>query len=366
MTAILTGGAAADDLRPRRGAVRLAASCGGPRRGDESRRGRRRRPADHPTGGHVAETRRLQRSLSSAASLLEKRARERDAEIQRADAARAEAEQASRTKDQFLAVLGHELRNPLAPALTALELMKARDPQAFARERQILERQVAHMVAAGQRSARRVAPGARQGPARAAPLRDPRRGRSRRRHGQSADRPARHTLDVSVPASGLTIDADIARIVQVLSNLLTNAAKYTPPGGRIALTARRVGGSGRRGVRGQRARHPRRARGDAVRSLRPGATDHRSERRRPRAGAHAGAHVRRDARRDNRLRTPRRGRQPLHRDAAAGGRRRGCDAGGARLTGSPGRPCSGFCWSTTISTPTRCCSRPSRRPGTTW
>ena len=194
------------------------------------------------TGGHVAETRRLQRSLTSAASLLEKRARERDAEVQRADAARAEAEQASRTKDQFLAVLGHELRNPLAPALTALELMKARDPQAFARERQILERQVAHMVRLVNDllDVSRLARGKVQLERRRFEIRD------------AVDRAVDmanplivqrgHTLEVSVPAGGLTVDADIARIVQVLSNLLTNAAKYTPPGGRIALTARASAG----------------------------------------------------------------------------------------------------------------------------
>ena len=187
--------------------------------------------------GHVAETRRLQRSLTSAASLLEKRARERDAEIQRADAARAEAEQASQTKDQFLAVLGHELRNPLAPALTALELMKARDPQTFTKERQILERQVAHMVRLVNDllDVSRLARGKVQLERRRFQIRD------------AVDRAIDmanplivqrgHTFDVSVPDNGLTIDADIARIVQAISNLLTNAAKYTPPGGRIALTA---------------------------------------------------------------------------------------------------------------------------------
>jgi len=190
------------------------------------------------TGGHVVETHRLQRSLTSAASLLEKRARERDAEIQRADAARAEAEQASRTKDQFLAVLGHELRNPLAPALTALELMKARDPQAFARERQILERQVAHMIrlvndlldvsrlARGKVQLERRRFEIREAVDRAVDMANP----LIVQHG--------HALDVSVPTGGLTIEADLARIVQVLSNLLTNAAKYTAPGGLIAVTAR--------------------------------------------------------------------------------------------------------------------------------
>jgi CheY-like chemotaxis protein len=47
----------------------------------------------------------------------------------------------------------------------------------------------------------------------------------------------RHTLDVAVPAEGLLIDADLDRIVQILSNLLTNAAKYTPPGGHIGIVA---------------------------------------------------------------------------------------------------------------------------------
>ena len=94
----------------------------------------------------MAETRRLQRSLASAASLLEQRARERDEEIRRTEAARVEAEQANKTKDQFLAVLGHELRNPLAPALTALELMRTRDPNVFKREREVLQRQVTHMT----------------------------------------------------------------------------------------------------------------------------------------------------------------------------------------------------------------------------
>src|SRR6188508_2891523 len=59
--------------------------------------------------------------------------------------ARAEAETASRAKDEFMAILGHELRNPLAPILTALQLMELRgDPQS--RERQVIQRQVDHLV----------------------------------------------------------------------------------------------------------------------------------------------------------------------------------------------------------------------------
>jgi signal transduction histidine kinase/CheY-like chemotaxis protein len=190
-----------------------------------------------PARAHVAETSQLQRSLATAASLLERRARERDEEMTRADAARRDAEEANQTKDQFLAVLGHELRNPLAPALTALELMKARDPEVFRREREVLERQVAHMsrLVNDLLDVSRLARGKVQ--------LDRRRFELREAVDRAVDmtRPTiaqhRHTFDVSVPAAGLTIDGDVDRIVQVLCNLLTNAAKYTPPGGHIALVA---------------------------------------------------------------------------------------------------------------------------------
>jgi signal transduction histidine kinase len=186
---------------------------------------------------YVAETQRLQRSLATAAALLERRARERDEEIRRADEARTEAEEANRTKDQFLAVLGHELRNPLAPALTALELMKLRDPKSFTREREILERQVAHMsrLVNDLLDVSRLARGKVQ--------LERRRFEVREAVDRAVDmaRPLlvqrQHALEVSVPAAGLAIEADIDRIVQVLSNLLTNAAKYTPPGGRVVLSA---------------------------------------------------------------------------------------------------------------------------------
>lgn len=186
---------------------------------------------------HVAETQRLQRSLATTASLLERRARERDEEIRRADASRTEAEEANRTKDQFLAVLGHELRNPLAPAVTALELMKMRDPKAFTREREVLERQIAHMA----RLVNDLLDVSRL--ARGKVKLDRRRFELRDVVDRAIDmaRPLiaqhRHSLQVAVPASGLMVDGDIDRLVQVFANLLTNAARYTPPGGHIALVA---------------------------------------------------------------------------------------------------------------------------------
>jgi signal transduction histidine kinase len=60
--------------------------------------------------------------------------------------AREQAEAGNRAKDEFLALLGHELRNPLSPILTALELMQLRDAEALREERAIIERQVEHVV----------------------------------------------------------------------------------------------------------------------------------------------------------------------------------------------------------------------------
>ena len=186
---------------------------------------------------HTDETLRLQRSIASAALLLEKRARERDEQLRRADAARAEAEEANRTKDQFLAVLGHELRNPLAPALTALELMRVRDPGAFRREREVLERQIAHMsrlvsdlldlsrLSRGKVQLTRARIEVRQAVDRAVDVARP---LIARQH---------HDLSLDVPGEGLPIEADLDRLVQVFSNLLTNAANYTPQGGHIRLSA---------------------------------------------------------------------------------------------------------------------------------
>ena len=190
----------------------------------------------------VAEARQVEASLQRAAQLLADRERERDEQLQRAVMAQAEAEEASRTKDRFLAVLGHELRNPLAPALTALELMKLRGGPALQREREVLERQIAYMTRlvddlldvsrltrgkvdlVKQRFETRTAIDRAVDMAR--PLVE--------QHG--------HALAIGVPETGLPIDADQDRIVQILVNLLTNAARYTPPGGHIAFTSECVDG----------------------------------------------------------------------------------------------------------------------------
>ena len=268
---------------------------------------------------------RLHRSLAAASALLENRARERDEQIRRADAARHDAEDANQTKDQFLAVLGHELRNPLAPSLTALELMKARDPQRVqARARSARAPGRPH-GAAGQRPARRLAARARQGAARSAPVRAARSGRSRRRHGRPLLAQQRHTLerlgsvrgpDRSTPTSTASFRCS--------SNLLTNAAKYTPPGGLVALAAAASAGHVVIPCEDNGPGVPPELMAQALRAVRAGAARARSPRGRARARPGARANVHRAARRDD----PRRGSasragQPLRRDpaAGAGGRR---------------------------------------------
>ena len=79
-----------------------------------------------------------------------------------AEAARREAERANRAKDEFLGILGHELRNPLAPIVMALDVMERIGAGDSAAQRRIIERQVRHLLAARRRPARRLAHHARQ------------------------------------------------------------------------------------------------------------------------------------------------------------------------------------------------------------
>lgn len=190
----------------------------------------------------VAEARQVEASLRRAARLLSDRERERDEQLRRAVMAQGQAEEASRTKDRFLAVLGHELRNPLAPALTALELMKLRGGDTLRREREVLERQVSHMT----RLVDDLLDVSRLTRGKVDLVKSRFELRAAIDRAVDMARPLveehAHVLSIGVPVSGLPIDGDQDRIVQIVVNLLTNAAKYTPPDGHIALTADTVGG----------------------------------------------------------------------------------------------------------------------------
>jgi signal transduction histidine kinase len=158
--------------------------------------------------------------------------------------ARREAEAANRSKDEFLAILGHELRNPLAPILTALQLMSLRGgAEETGKPRAIIERQVRHLmrlvddlldvsrIARGKIDVSReyveLGQVVAQAVEMASPLLEERR----------------HHLVLQVPREGLAVYGDVVRLSQVVQNLLTNAAKYTEPGGRIEVQARRMDGT---------------------------------------------------------------------------------------------------------------------------
>jgi signal transduction histidine kinase len=156
--------------------------------------------------------------------------------------AQEQAEAASRAKDEFLAMLGHELRNPLAPIVTALELMKLRGDGQGNREQEVIERQTRHLirlvddlldvskVARGILELRRQRVDLREVLFKAMEIASP------------LLEIRRHHLEVHAPPRGaLALDGDEARLAQVIANLLTNAAKYTPPGGHVLLEARREG-----------------------------------------------------------------------------------------------------------------------------
>ncbi|MBA3499408.1 MAG: ATP-binding protein [Myxococcota bacterium] len=151
--------------------------------------------------------------------------------------ARAQAEAAARSKDEFLAMLGHELRNPLAPIVTALHLIKLRGADPFERERTIIDRQVQHVVRLVDNllDVARIKRGAihlRRATTELSAI------VARAVESAAAMTSERdHEVVVRVPATGLPIDADFDRLSQVIANLVGNAAKYTPRGGHIEVVA---------------------------------------------------------------------------------------------------------------------------------
>jgi signal transduction histidine kinase/CheY-like chemotaxis protein len=153
--------------------------------------------------------------------------------------ARATAEAANRAKDEFLGMLGHELRNPLAPISMALELLKTHPHENGARERAVIERQVTHLqrLIDDLLDVSRVARGLISLSLTATPVAD-----ILSRALETA-RPLidqrMHQLTVSSPDEDVAIRADLVRMAQVVSNLLINAASYTPHGGHIWVEARR-------------------------------------------------------------------------------------------------------------------------------
>ncbi|HEX2140230.1 MAG TPA: ATP-binding protein [Woeseiaceae bacterium] len=157
------------------------------------------------------------------------------------DRLRAEAEIASRAKDEFLAMLGHELRNPLAPILTALQLLALKADDVGARERSIIERQVRHLIALVDDllDVSRISRGKIELDNELVELAEVTATAIETSSPLLEER--QHALVVDVPKDGLAVCGDRRRLAQIISNLLSNAAKFTPSQGRITIAGRRDG-----------------------------------------------------------------------------------------------------------------------------
>lgn len=142
-------------------------------------------------------------------------------------------------KDEFLVTLAHELRNPIAPMLYAVALMKReRDPSRIGQRVEVIERQAGHLVRLVddlldvsritrgivelKRETLDIAPLLAQALETAAPLLES----------------AHHRVSMQLPGTPAPVHGDPARLVQIVTNLLNNAAKYTPDGGDISVSAR--------------------------------------------------------------------------------------------------------------------------------
>lgn len=155
-----------------------------------------------------------------------------------------ELSESNQHKTEFLAILAHELRNPLAPIRNGLEVLSltADDPAAFSKVREMMQRQVNQMVHLidDLLDIARISNGKLE-------LKIARVALSKIiGHAVETSMPNinanQHSLTLDVPEEPIFLNADQMRLSQVLANLLTNAAKYTPTGGNISLSAKIVDG----------------------------------------------------------------------------------------------------------------------------
>jgi len=185
-----------------------------------------------------AELYRKTRALEQLNAGLEQRVAERTSALEATTAALQEAD---RRKDEFLAMLAHELRNPLAPIRTAVQLLRLKElgSQQRSRARDVIERQVEHLVTliddlldvsritrgmiTLQREPILVGAIVARAVETARPMIDAQR----------------HELTLDLPDELITVDGDKTRLVQVLANILHNASKFMDPGGQIHLRVAR-------------------------------------------------------------------------------------------------------------------------------
>ncbi len=184
--------------------------------------------------------RRHQYAIRDAIQAAERQAAELRAQDDQLRRQAAELSEAAVRKDEFLATLAHELRNPLAPIRTGLELLTKAAPPGLSPTLATMDRQLSHMVRLidDLLDVSRITQGKLE----------LKRERILLRHAIEAAvetsmpvvRAHDHAFNASLPEEDLWIDADLTRIAQVVSNLLNNASKYTPRGGTVSLSVNRA------------------------------------------------------------------------------------------------------------------------------
>jgi len=197
-------------------------------------------PAESYSIAETDERNRVIATLQQKAAALEAESKQRAALEVALRGKIDELAEVDRRKDEFLAMLGHELRNPLAPVTTALQIMRIHEsePSRVARSREIVERQIEHMtrliddlldvsrITRGKIELREqsllLTSVIERAIESARPLIDERG----------------HRISLDLPTEPVMFLADPARLAQVFANLLNNAAKYTDVGGRIWVRAR--------------------------------------------------------------------------------------------------------------------------------
>jgi two-component system CheB/CheR fusion protein len=189
----------------------------------------------------LARMQHLQQERRAALADLEHRVAVRTGELARTNAQLREGEErlrlANRHKDEFLAMLSHELRNPLAPIRTGVELLKASDTTAAMRAdvHRVVERQMTHLV----RLIDDLLDVSRINASKLTLRLEPIDLRDAVEHAIEATRSnverGRHELHVALPPVPAPVQGDRTRLAQVVANLIENACKYTPRGGQLSL-----------------------------------------------------------------------------------------------------------------------------------
>lgn len=197
------------------------------------------------SGLRTRELTQLEQALKDAAALREAQAQERESRLV-AEARKVEAEAASRTKDHFIAVLSHELRNPLAPVRSAVHLLRELNKDRkdgrmneiidmLDRQSRQLTRLVSDLLDVSRISSGKIVLKRERVDLCAVA-----------RHAAESAMPGvearNHRFSCDMPQKPMKVMGDFARLSQVVSNLLDNAVKYTPRGGTIRLSVRAEAG----------------------------------------------------------------------------------------------------------------------------